>query len=159
MFPRMLLPALASAVLAVSVTSAADRGGFDLLSAREYQSELAARSAPGASFVTRAADFDAPSITVVSPDRSAPIQPPVDIEVRFKAAQGATVNVSSLRVTYGFLRLDITRRILDAPGVTVSADGLKANGARLPRGSHKLIIEVADSIGRVGRQTLEFVVS
>jgi hypothetical protein len=158
MFPKIILPAMTAAVLATSLTGAAERGGFELLSTREYQSELSARSAPGATFVTRAADFDAPTITVVRPDRSAPIQPPVDIDLRFKAAQGASVNPSSLKVTYGFLRLDITRRILGAPGVQVSADGLKASGARLPSGNHKLIIEVADNIGRTGRQSLEFTV-
>ena len=158
MCPRMILPALTAAALAISATSAAERGGFELLSSGEYQSELSARAAPGAAFVPRAADFDAPTITVVSPDRRAPIKPPVDIDVRFKAAQGASVNVSTLKISYGFLHLDITRRILDAPGVQVSTAGLKASGARLPRGSHKLIIEVADNIGRTGRQAIELVV-
>ena len=59
---------------------------------------------------------------------------------------------------YVFLKLVITRRILDARGVQVSAAGLKASGARLPSGSHKLVIEVADSLGRTARQALEFTV-
>lgn len=155
---RLMLPALAAAVLVTSLTTAANHGGFELLSANEYQSELTARAAPNATLVTRAADFNAPTITVSKPDRAAPIKPPVDIDVHFKAAQGATVNVSSLRITYGFLRLDITKRILGAPGVEVTAEGLKASGAQLPSGSHKLIIEVTDNIGRTGRQPLEFVV-
>jgi hypothetical protein len=78
--------------------------------------------------------------------------------VRFKPAEGATVNVSSLKIKYGFLGLDITQRILQAPGVLVSADGLRASGARLPSGSHKLLIEIADNYGRTGRQPLEFTV-
>jgi hypothetical protein len=156
---RFFLPALAGAILATSLSSAAGTGGFELLSAKEYQSEVSARGTPGATLITRAADFDAPVITVVKPDRAAAIQPPVDIDVRFKAAQGATVNVSSLKITYGFLRLDITKRILGAPGVQVTADGLRASGAQLPSGSHKLIIEVADNIGRTGRQPLEFTVA
>ena len=69
-----------------------------------------------------------------------------------------TVNVASLRILYGFLKLDVTRRILDAPGVQVSAAGLKANGAQLPSGNHKLIIEIADNVGRTARQVLEFTV-
>ena len=154
---RSSLPALA-ALLLTPLAPAAIHGGFELLSSKEYQSELTARAAPNATLISKAADVDAPAITVVRPDRSAPIQPPVDIDVRFKAAQGATVNVSTLRITYGFLHLDITKRILGAPGVQVTADGLRASGAQLPSGSHKLIIEVADNIGRVGRQTLEFIV-
>jgi hypothetical protein len=156
---RIVLPALAAALLASSVTSAADHGGFELLSAKEYQSELSARAVPGGRLVSKSADFDAPTITVVSPDRSGgAIQPPVDIEVHFKPAQGANVNVSSLKITYGFLHLDITQRILSAPGVQVTAAGLKASGAKLPSGSHKLVIEVADNVGRTGRQPLEFVI-
>lgn len=146
-----------TALLVASLASAAP-GGFQLLSTGEYQSELAARAAPGATFVPRGADFNAPTITVVKPDHSAPVKPPVDIDVAFKPSQGSTVNVSSLKILYGFLRLDITDRILKAPGVAVSATGLKASGAQLPSGSHKLLIEIADNLGRVGRQPVEFVV-
>jgi hypothetical protein len=148
----------AAALLAGMATGTALAAGFSLLSAEEYQSELKARAAPGASFVARAADLNAPTITVVMPNPREPIQPPVNIDIRFAAAEGATVNVSSLRILYGFLKLDVTRRILDAPGVQVSAAGLKANGAQLPSGSHKLIIEIADNVGRTARQVLEFTV-
>jgi len=140
------------------VAGAAPRGGFELLSDQEYQKELGARALPGAALVPRAADLNAPSITVVSPDSRGTIQPPVDIDVRFKPAAGATVNAASLRILYGFLKLDITQRILQAPGVQVSASGLTAKGARLPSGSHKLLIEVTDNLGRAGRQLLEFTV-
>ncbi|MBV8910424.1 MAG: hypothetical protein JOZ89_06660 [Gammaproteobacteria bacterium] len=147
----------AVAMLTTAIALAAGHG-FELLSQGEYQSELTARARPGAQLVTRSADLNAPSITVVKPDRKLAIQPPVDIDVRFKAAEGATVNVTSLRIKYGFLGLDITQRILQAPGVQVSADGLRASGARLPSGSHKLLIEVADNYGRTARQPLEFTV-
>lgn len=157
---RNLWRAVAAGIMvAAGVSAAADHAGFELLSAREYQSELAQRSsARGAALLPRAADLNAPTITVVKPDRAAPIKPPVDIDVRFQPAQGANVNVGSLKIMYGFLRLDVTKRILEAPGVQVSAAGLQASGARLPSGSHKLVIEVADNIGRTGRQALEFTV-
>jgi hypothetical protein len=147
----------AVAMLAAAVVFAADRG-FELLSQQEYQSELTARAKPGAALVARSADMNAPSITVVKPNRSLPIQPPVDIDVRFKPAEGATINVSSLKIKYGFLGLDVTQRILQAAGVQVSAEGLRANGAQLPSGSHSLLIEIADNYGRTGRQPLEFTV-
>jgi hypothetical protein len=160
MWSRSLLPAVAAGIMVASMVSAADRAGFELLSSREYQSELSRRSsAPGAELIPKAADFDGPTITVVKPDRGASIHPPVDIEVRFQAAQGASVNVGSLKIMYGFLRLDVTKRILGAPGVQVSAAGLQASGARLPSGNHKLVIEVADNIGRTGRKPLEFTVT
>lgn len=155
MGPKVTIAAVA--MLAAAGALAADRG-FELLSQQEYQSELSARAKPGAGLVARSADLNAPSITVVKPNRTLPIQPPVDIDVRFKPAEGATVNVSSLKIKYGFLGLDITQRILQAPGVQVSADGLRASGAQLPSGSHKLLIEIADNYGRTGRQPLEFTV-
>jgi hypothetical protein len=155
---RLWLAVTAAALLVGSMTSTAVQTGFSLVSADEYQSELTARAAPGASFVARAADFNAPTITVVMPDPKLPIQPPVNIDVRFVAAEGATVNVASLRILYGFLKLDVTRRILDAPGVQISPTGLKASGAQLPSGSHKLVIEIADNVGRTARQVLEFTV-
>jgi len=155
MGPKVTMAAVA--MLAVAVALAAARG-FELLSQQEYQSELTARAKPGAALVARSADLNAPSITVVKPNRTLPIQPPVDIDVRFKPAEGATVNVSSLKIKYGFLGLDITQRILQAPGVQISADGLRASGAQLPSGSHKLLIEIADNYGRTGRQPLEFTV-
>jgi hypothetical protein len=158
MTPRLWVTALTSALLGAMLAGAAQPAHFELLSKREYSEEQAARAAPGAQFAPRAADFNAPTITVVKPDHSAVIRPPVDIDVHFAAAQGATVNVSSLKILYGFLKLDVTRRILQAPGVQVSPEGLEANGAQLPSGSHKLLIEVADNLGRIGRQPIEFTV-
>ena len=159
MMSETRLAALAAGIAFTAVAGAALRSGFELLSAQEYQSELAARAAPGAAFSFKSADIDGPSITVVRPDHTAPIHPPVDIEVRFKPAQGASVNVNSLKITYGWMSFDVTQRILGAPGVQVSPDGLKANGAQLPPGSHKLIIAVADNYGRTGRQPVEFTVT
>jgi hypothetical protein len=158
MAPRLWVTALASALVGSMLAGAAQPARFELLSAREFSDELAARRAPGAQFVPRAADLYAPTITVVKPSHSAPIRPPVDIEVHFAATQGATVNTSTLRILYGFMKLDVTQRILQAPGVQVSPEGLNASGAELPRGSHKLLIEIADNLGRVGRQPVDFTV-
>jgi hypothetical protein len=159
MLSRILLPAMAAGILAASMASAANRSGFELLTDQEYQSEVALRSAaPGAALIPKAADFDAPIITVLKPDRTTPVQPPFDIDVRFKAAEGASVNLASLKVMYGFLRLDVTKRILMAPGVQVSEAGLTASGAQMPSGSHKVVIELADNFGRKRRQLFEFTV-
>ena len=157
MAPRMIL-LLIPAVLATALAGALAPGGFQLLSGDEYRSEVAARAVPGAALRSRAADLDAPSITVVKPGTSSAIKPPVDIDLRFKAAPGAKVNPASLKILYGFLKLDVTKRILGAPGVEVSADGLRCSGAQLPSGSHKLVIEVADTLGRIAVQPLAFTV-
>jgi hypothetical protein len=156
MAPKWLFGATALLLLGAAASAAGDE--FELLSSREYQSELAARARPHAHFARRGAALNAPTITVVKPDRGSPLQPPVDIEVRFNAAPGATVNISTLKIMYGFLKLDVTQRILKAPGVEISPEGLKANGAQLPSGNHKLLIQVADNHGRIGQQPLEFTV-
>jgi hypothetical protein len=151
----LLFPALLATALAGAMAPA----GFQLLSGEEYSSELKARAAPGATLLPRAADLNAPSITVVKPgSTSSAIKPPVDIDLRFQAAPGSQVNPASLKILYGFLKLDVTKRILGAPGVQVSADGLKCSGAQLPSGSHKLVIEVADTLGRTAVQPLQFTV-
>jgi hypothetical protein len=153
------LPALVAGILVVTIAAAAVGSGFELLSKREYQSELDKRAtAPQAPLILKGADFNAPVITVVSPDHSGPIKPPVDIDLEFKAVQGANVDIGTLKIFYGFLHLDITQRILQAPGVQISPAGLKASGAQLPSGSHKLLIQVADNLGRTARQPVEFVV-
>jgi hypothetical protein len=157
MAPRAWVTALTIILVGATFAGAA-QAGFQLLSASEYRDELVARAAPEAHFAPRGADFNAPTITVMKPDHSAAIQPPVDIDVRFAAAQGATINISTVKILYGFMKLDVTQRILQAPGVQVSPEGLKASGAQLPRGSHKLFIEVADNLGRTARQPVEFTV-
>ena len=158
MTPRLWVTALTSVLVGAMLAGAAEPAHFELLSAREFRSELAARRAPGAQFVPRAGDLYAPTITVVKPNNSVPIQPPVDIVVHFAAAQGSTVNISTLKILYGFMKLDVTQRILQAPGVQVSPEGLNASGADLPRGNHKLLIEIADNLGRIARQPIEFTV-
>ena len=131
MAPRMSL-LLVPALLATALASALAPGGFQLLSrGTNTAPEVAARAAPGATLLSRAADLDAPKITVVKPGTSSAIKPPVDIDLRFQAAPGAKVNPGSLKILYGFLKLDVTKRILGAPGVEVSADGLKCSGAQL----------------------------
>jgi hypothetical protein len=65
----------------------------------------------------------APTIRIHEPDITRPIRSPVLIRITFQAAANASIVVNSLRVRYGFLGIDITRRILaharpTASGVT-----------------------------------------
>jgi hypothetical protein len=108
--------------------------------------------------VAKGSDLNAPKIAVIEPDCSTAIRGPINIDVRFQAAKGATVDLATLKIRYGVFQLDVTRRILDAPGVQVSATGFKTFGAQLPRGSHQLSIEITDSAGRTGRQLVAFTV-
>ena len=71
---RTWIYATAAAALVMSGLAGAAAGGFELLSPREYQSELAARSLPGAHFARRSAELGAPTITEVALMRPPPMR-------------------------------------------------------------------------------------
>ena len=96
----------------------------------------------------------APTIRIEEPDITRPVRSPVNIRKRFQAAANATVAVNSLRVRYGFLGIDITRRILAHARPTAS--GVFVEDAELPRGRHRVTIQIADNVGRVGSNSFDF---
>ena len=98
----------------------------------------------------------APIIEVEKPDESKPIKPPVTIRIHFRPKEGATIDLKSFRVTYGWLAFDITKRIIEH--AHVSASGLLAKNADIPAGHHRVTLQVADSMHRVGIRTFEFIV-
>ncbi|WP_127075997.1 hypothetical protein [Rhodomicrobium lacus] len=98
----------------------------------------------------------APTIKVNQPDASKPIKSPVTIEIEFQAEDGATIIPSSIRITYGWLEIDITQRVLAHAKLT--PEGLRATNAKLPQGHHSVTLKVADSKGRVASKVLEFTV-
>jgi hypothetical protein len=144
-------------LLASWLVSAA--AGFELLTPEEYQQETDARSLvlrgaggqdePGSQ---RAAD--GPVIQIVTPDAQGPVAAPVDIDVRFEPGPNAKIVLSSLRIRYGMIGLDVTDRIRKA--ATVDEHGIRAPGAQLPSGSHSMSVEIADSAGRRTRQSFKF---
>ena len=99
---------------------------------------------------------DAPVIEIAQPNASKPIKPPVTIRVTFRPKEGASIDLSSFRATYGWLGVDITNRILEH--AHVSASGLLANNADVPAGHHRVTLQVADNMHRVGSRTFEFTV-
>src|SRR5215472_857124 len=96
----------------------------------------------------------APTIRIEEPDITRPIKSPVKIRISFQAAANARIVVNSLRVRYGFLGIDITRRILAHARPTPS--GVSVEDAELPRGRHKVTIQIAENLGRVGAQSVDF---
>jgi hypothetical protein len=136
-------------------------GGFELVSADEFQREEDARS-----LVTRSAKSlqpaeeqsrrvpDGPVIEIVTPDATTPVHAPVDITVRFEPGPGARIVLDSLHIRYGLIGLDVTDRIRKAARVT--EQGIDAPGASLPTGSHSMSIEISDSAGRTTRQAFRF---
>jgi hypothetical protein len=93
----------------------------------------------------------APTITIEEPDIARPVRSPVNIRIRFQAAANARIEVNTLRVRYGRLGIDITRQILVHARPTPS--GVFVQDAELPRGRHKITIQIADNMGRIGRKS------
>jgi hypothetical protein len=91
---------------------------------------------------------------VEQPDTAKPIKSPITIIVHFRAQDGAVINPSSIRVTYGWLGIDITRRVLEHAELTV--DGLTATNAQLPSGKHSVTISIRDSRGREAVRNFDF---
>lgn len=97
---------------------------------------------------------DAPIIELIAPDLRAKVPSPTRIQLRFRASDPATVRPETFKVRYGAFGLDITGRLTGLAKVTSA--GIDVGEARLPKGSHRLDIEVRDTAERVGRRTLEF---
>jgi hypothetical protein len=111
-------------------------------------------SAPHEQAAPAATRPGAPTISIETPDITRPVRSPVNIRIAFQAAANARIAVNSLRVRYGFLGIDITRRILAHARPTPT--GVFVEDAELPRGRHKVTIQIADNMGRVGAKSFDF---
>jgi hypothetical protein len=147
----MLAAAVAAGVMLTSPTAHAQW----LVTPEEAQASQAApqpltpRTAP-------AATPGAPRVNLLAPNLSNTVPSPTRIQVRFDATAPARIQPETFKVRYGAFRLDITNRITAASKVT--AEGIDVAEAALPKGSHRLFIEIQDSMGRVGERVVAFVV-
>lgn len=131
-------------------SSAADR--FMLVSPEEFaQSQAAPHIEPKALILP---EPGAPEIVVVSPTAQGTIPTPMDIRLTFVPADGAQIDPDSLRILYGWLKLDITDRVMKHAKFSTSE--LSASGADIPAGNHKIVIRVSDDKGRTGERTVKF---
>ena len=110
---------------------------------------LAPRTAP-------AVTPGAPRVNLLAPNLSNTVPSPTRIQVRFEPTAPASIKTETFKVRYGAFKLDITGRITAASKVT--AEGIDVAEAALPKGSHRLFIEIQDSMGRVGERVVAFVV-
>ena len=94
-----------------------------------------------------------PTIELARPDLSGPIRNPVTVDVQFHAGPGRTINMGSFRATYGWLRIDITKRLLQH--ATKTANSLSATDIDLPKGSHSVTLSIADTLGKSASRTFK----
>ncbi len=99
---------------------------------------------------------NAPVIKLLAPDTATTITSPTRIELRFEPAPQASIRPETFRVFYGTFKLDITNRLM--ANSKVSPQGLDVSEAHLPKGSHRLVLEVQDTAGRIGARLVSFVV-
>lgn len=144
------------AVVMAWAGSAKAAGGFDLITADEAMATAQAE-ATRPEIRTRQVPPpprpNMPAIRVVSPNATgAAVAAPVRIEVAFTPAPGARIVPSSFRVLYGLLKIDLTERLRQH--ATVTESGVVVDGAKVPDGQHRLILQVADDKGNTAEQEL-----
>jgi hypothetical protein len=146
--------AFLSALIVVVSASRSRAAEWSLITDEEFRREQAA---PHIEESFALPPQGAPIIDILEPDQTKTIKSPVTIRVRFQAQDGAVIDKSSFHVTYGFLGIDITRKIVDHAQLT--EQGITATDAQLPSGHHKVTLQIADNRRRVATQTFEFTVA
>jgi hypothetical protein len=98
----------------------------------------------------------APVIDWEAPKLDQPVKSPVSIRIAFKPAPGAEIVPDSFKVLYGFLKIDVTARILEH--VHPTREGLSVDEAAIPQGRHNFILQVRDTQERQGETDVNLVV-
>ena len=103
---------------------------------------------------------DGPAIELVAPENGGIYTSPIGIDIAFASQEGATIDLSTLKVTVvsttvaGVFEIDITEDIIDY----ASQQGIKAPNAAIPAGEHVVTIQVADSKKRLAERQLSITV-
>jgi hypothetical protein len=118
------------------------------------QDEMLQSNAANLLYIARVAPPpNAPVIDLLIPKLDGPIGSPTPIAFRFTTKEPARVKVETFKVFYGTFQIDITNRLLAVAQVTEQGVSLKE--AALPKGNHKILLNVEDSEGRVGAKFIE----
>ncbi len=141
---------------ALALSTSAYAQSFDLVSQSEYlASEAQEKSAPSFTARSLAVPSD-PIIDIRSPSLTGPVKAPVGIDLRFLTSGATKINWDSLKILYGAFKLDITDRVKKE--AKVLPDGIQIASANLPSGSHKLVIQVANTEGKQAEREVRFTV-
>jgi hypothetical protein len=130
---------------------------------------LAALGAPGAAAselgrslhaAVEAPLHDAPAIVLHAPRDGGTYASPLGIDIGFQPAHGATIDLSTLKVTVVTHTVigDLTFDITDDVSPYASPGGIHARNARIPAGEHTVMISVADTLQRRAEQQLRIIV-
>ncbi|NOQ16404.1 MAG: hypothetical protein GQ581_05050, partial [Methyloprofundus sp.] len=106
--------------------------GFQLVSEAEYREQISFARPYVKTRGFNTSPKGSPEISINKPSISSAVTSPTNIEISFKASDGAKIDVESLEVLYGWLSLNITDRIREH--AELSAEGLLASNVNLPDG-------------------------
>jgi len=133
--------------LALAAAAAAQADPAWLVSPDEVGRDHRAQSAaPKSVSLPKGLTPGAPQIEIRQPGQLSGVKAPFPIQLGFKASDGADIDLKSFRVRYGFLKLDITDRLLKKAQLT--RDGLSLPEAAIPPGQHRLLIRLVDTRAR-----------
>lgn len=94
-----------------------------------------------------------PSIKVIAPRTGSDgLTSPLRIELQFETSPDARIVPATFRVLYGMLKFDLTDNVRQ--NATLSERGLLAEKATVPKGSHRLFLQISDDKGRGTEQEL-----
>ncbi len=97
---------------------------------------------------------DAPVIELITPKLQSAISSPTPIQLKFISIAPAIISIDSFKVFYGTFQIDITERILKVAQIT--PNGIDVKEASLPKGKHRLTLNIQDSFKRLGSRNIEF---
>jgi hypothetical protein len=151
---RMFILATVSSFAALFAAGISRAQTWSLITKEEYDREVAwSRDRKPSSVDTAAPPAPgAPTIDIQQPDQNRPIKSPVTVVIAFSAQPGSKIDPSSIRVWYGFLKLDITDKIKQYAKIDES--GMRADNAQLPVGTHNVIFSISDNKGRVASRAV-----
>lgn len=141
-----------TAVLGMALLASGTQvGAFELVSVQEMQASMSAREplAPKTASVP-----GAPRIEILQPQIDGPVASPTSIQLSFVPSSNSSVRPATFKVLYGRLRIDITQRLVSTTPIT--AEGLSVKEVSLPKGSHRLLLSIEDSLGRQGTKSVDF---
>ena len=144
---------LAICMFAIGVLQVQSGYAFELVTAAEANASKLASAMQEAEFSP--VDPRGPAIQVIDPQSlDVPLKNPFKMEVLFKPQQGATLDFTSFKAFYGFLKLDITDRLLKE--ATKTPTGIRLANIDVPSGRHKLLLSIKDSQGHISAKEIIF---
>jgi hypothetical protein len=144
---------LAICMFAIGALQVQSGYAFELVTAAEANASKLASAMQEAEFSP--VDPRGPAIQVIDPQSlDVPLTNPFKMEVLFKPQQGASLDFTSFKALYGFLKLDITDRLLKE--ATKTPTGIRLANVDIPSGRHKLLLSIKDSKGHLSAKEIIF---